>query len=74
MARGVKQSCIDARARYSFWLAFGINPDLQVEIEHQWPDIEYDSDAPLVDIYQIQASNTNPLCLISRSKTSVARP
>ncbi len=65
MARGVSDAKIDDNARVSFWLAFGIDPDLQVAMETSYPEIEYNSQPPLVSIYQIQQQSTNPLCLLS---------
>jgi hypothetical protein len=68
MARGVRDARIDDQARYSFWLAFGITPDLQIECEQSWPGIEWCSDAPLVNIADVpKISVSNPLCLLNRT-------
>lgn len=48
MATGVRQDVqITAESRYSFWLAFGITPDLQVAIEDSYPDIIYSTNTPM---------------------------
>lgn len=64
-ARGVKSAVIDNQARYSFWLAFGIDPDLQVQVETSFPDIQYLPEAPLLRPIDIQTQSTNPLCLLN---------
>lgn len=67
MARGVRtDQSITQDSRYSFWLAFGIDPDLQVAMENSWPEIEYDPHPPLIDIASIQSLSTNPLKCLQR--------
>lgn len=65
MARGVRQTQIDAVARHSFWLAFDINPDLQVACESSWPDIVY-VDPPMVSKTEIPNLSNNPICLLRK--------
>jgi len=64
-ARGVRQAVVDAQARFSFWLAFGIDPDLQVQVEASFPCIRYLPEAPLLSPKNIQDQSTNPLCLLN---------
>jgi len=73
MANGVRSADITPQARYSFWCAFGITPDLQIAMESGFPGIQYTSDPPMVNIYQIQALSNNPLCLLNRANLS-AKP
>jgi len=73
MARGVTDAVITSTGRYSFWLAFGIDPDLQVAMEEWYPGITFESDTPMVNINQIVQSSNNPLCLFANVKT-MSRP
>jgi hypothetical protein len=69
-ARGVRAAVVDDLARHSFWRAFGITPDMQVEMENAWPEIAWSEDAPLLSLTNLRDENTtNPLCLLSRLKT-----
>lgn len=62
MARGVKQvETISDDSRYSFWLAFGIDPDLQITMELEWPAICYDPNPPMKNLADITSLSTNPL-------------
>lgn len=62
MARGVKQvDSITAQSRYSFWVAFGIDPDLQIAMEQQWPGIVFDPSPPVKNLAEISSLSTNPL-------------
>jgi len=68
MARGVRDAQVDSEARYSFWAAFGIDPDLQVAMENSWPGVAW-AEPPLVKTNLIQKINvTNPLCLLSATR------
>lgn len=68
MARGVRSAVVDEASRYSFWLAFGIDPDLQRSMESSFPGVQWLAETPMVNIYQIQQSSSNPLCLITRTR------
>lgn len=68
MAKGVAKAVINDQSRFSFYLAFGIDPDLQLAIETSWPGIEW-CPPPLVSTYHLTTNNSNPLCLLSRRRT-----
>lgn len=65
MARGVEPAQIDDGARYSFWKAFGILPDLQVSLEQYYAGpVDILPPAPMTfpDVKSIDISE-NPLAL-----------
>jgi len=47
MSKGVVGCAISPRSRYSFWLAFGITPDMQVALENKEACVEYQVPVPL---------------------------
>jgi len=47
MSKGVVGCEVSAQARYSFWLAFGILPDLQVALEETAVNVNYRAPTPL---------------------------
>jgi len=68
MARGVRKvQHISSRSRFSFWLAFGIDPDLQTACENSWPGVEYTT-PPLVSNTEIPNLSKNPICLLNLIK------
>jgi len=68
MARGVKAGVITEESRYSFYLAFGINPDLQLAMENSWPGIE-EWTGPLKNFAPFDNSS-NPLKWLNELKTN----
>lgn len=66
LARGTSKAVIDDEARYSFWRAFGITPDLQIATEKCWPEIVYSPPA-LVKNLLVPLTSENPLCLLNRA-------
>nr|UUW21101.1 MAG: RNA-dependent RNA polymerase [Sanya tombus-like virus 5] len=77
MARGVAECVVDDRARVSFWRAFGITPDQQVALEH-----EYLEPMSLADPTPMTASpnataldiQNNPIALWRATHAARARP
>lgn len=69
MARGVKACDITEESRYSFYLAFGIDPDLQVAMENSWPGIEQWS-GPLKNFAPFD-NTSNPLKWLNEHKTNL---
>lgn len=47
MAKGCKHAVVDDDARYSFYLAFGMMPDVQVALEELPHDIVYEQPRPV---------------------------
>lgn len=69
MARGVRDSVVDEESRYSFWLAFSIDPDLQRIMERSWPGIVFDPEPPLISINEIKHFTENPLRWLQHATT-----
>jgi len=69
LARGVTAAAIDDEARYSFWKAFDILPDMQVAMEASWPEIQY-TPPTLVKNLLVPLTSENPLCLLNRVRNS----
>jgi len=67
MARGVKAAMVDDDSRYSFWLAFNIDPDLQVLMENSWPAITFDPEPQMINIKHIKHFTENPLRWLQRA-------
>lgn len=70
MASGVRQDArCDPETRYSFWLAFGITPDLQIAMEESYPEVVYTTPCPMT-LSQISEFPTPLSCL--RANRTVA--
>ena len=68
MSRGVRHvGEITDASRYSFWLAFGIHPDLQLALEHDWPTICY-GDGPTPMRFADLELLSGPLLWLERSE------
>lgn len=74
MAAGVKGGHITARGRYSFWLAFGILPDLQLAMEKSWPVINYSGLPPMTCLQTSQSSNPLSWLTKANAKPTTRRP
>lgn len=59
LARGTAKAVITPEGRASFWRAFGIDPDLQVAMESEWPAIVYDGLPPLTSFTDCQYSSNS---------------
>jgi len=68
MGRGISGGVITPEGRASFWRAFGITPDLQVAMEQNVPDIEYNGLPPL-NFAEFEHSY-NPLRWLNAIKTN----
>lgn len=64
MSRGVVAAQITPASRYSFWLAFGIDPDMQLQLENNWPVIDY-VPPPMVSKTEIPLLSQNIICLLN---------
>jgi hypothetical protein len=63
LARGVTAvGQVSDASRYSFWLAFGILPDMQIAMEESYPTIQYSAPCPLT-LRQISKFPTPLSCL-----------
>ncbi len=66
LARGTSKQVIDDEARFSFWKAFGILPDLQVALEDSWPEIQYAPPTHVKNLL-VPLTSDNALCLLNRA-------
>jgi hypothetical protein len=68
MAKDVEQlTVISSESRYSFWLAYGIDPDLQIIMENNWPAIVYTSNPPMINSADLSRLSYNPLTWLSNA-------